>query len=97
MHATHLSGNIACFHFLDHRAVHNVINNILWDIGPVQQAPREKTETRRICTVQAKALPQALKDPSATSLAGEHGNDGAVAARGPKEMLCAWIFNDKCH
>lgn len=82
MHATHLSGNIAGFHFLDHRAVHNVIHNILWDIGPVQQAPMEKIETRRICTVQAKALPQALKDLSATSWAGEHCNNRAVAARG---------------
>lgn len=95
MHVTHLSGNIARFHFLDHRAVNNVINNILWDTGPVQQAPREKTETRRIRTVQATALPQALKHLSATSLAGEHSNDGAVAARGPKEILRAQVLNDK--
>lgn len=49
LHVTHLSGNITGFHLLDDCAVNDVINNIAWDTGPVQQAP-EKIRTNRTCT-----------------------------------------------
>lgn len=49
LHRTHLSGNITGFHLLDNCAINNVINNIPWDTGPGQQAPKERIKTKGIC------------------------------------------------
>lgn len=37
---THLSGNVTRFHLLDNRAINDVVHNVPWDTGPVQQAPK---------------------------------------------------------